>query len=431
MSVHMSNIPTIINYAVAFVSVYIQVFLLLVFLEKRKELVLRREDEVVDLPYYPTVTITVPCYNEEKTVIRTVESLLQLDYPKDKIKICIVDDGSKDGTWDVVQQYKDNPQVQLYRKENGGKHTAMNYAIEKSDAEFIGGLDADSFVHPQALRRIIKTFFDDKEIMAVAPSILVYQPKNIIQKAQKVEYDMSVFTKKMLGFLNAIHVTPGPFSIFRREVFETIGPYRKAHNTEDQEIALRMHTAGYRIDHCPDAFVFTTSPNTIPKLYRQRLRWIYGFIKNAIDYRRLVFSKKHGTVGTFTIPSGFASIVSVVIVCGLIVYNAAQFIYAKIIQYQTIGFHSSFKGIHFDWFFFNTGAIVFITILLYVFVITALVMGRRMTEGRYRISLDILYFVIIYTLVAPIWLLKAVINAIRSKESSWTLERKVDNEQHI
>ena len=396
INAHMSNIPTIINYAVAFVSVYIQVFLLLVFLEKRKELVLRREDEVVDLPYYPTVTITVPCYNEEKTVIRTVESLLQLDYPKDKIKICIVDDGSKDGTWDVVQQYKDNPQVQLYRKENGGKHTAMNYAIEKSDAEFIGGLDADSFVHPQALRRILKTFFDDKEIMAVAPSILVYQPKNIIQKAQKVEYDMSVFTKKMLSFLNAIHVTPGPFSIFRREVFEHIGPYRKAHNTEDQEIALRMHKAGYKIDHCPDAFVFTTSPNTIPKLYRQRLRWIYGFIKNAIDYRQLVFNKKHGTVGTFTIPSAFASIVSVVIVCGLIVYNAAHFIYAKIIQYKTIGFHSSFKGFHFDWFFFNTGAIVFIMILLYVFVITALVMGRRMTEGRYRISLDILYFVIIY-----------------------------------
>ena len=83
----------------------------------------------------------------------------------------------------------------------------------------------------------------------------------------------------MLGFLGGIHVTPGPFSIFRKKVFDELGPFRKAHNTEDQEIALRMQEHGYRIEHCVDAYVYTVSPNTVGKLYRQRLRWVYGFIK--------------------------------------------------------------------------------------------------------------------------------------------------------
>src|SRR3989304_5876098 len=93
---------------------------------------------------------------------------------------------------------------------------------------------------------------------------------------------MAIYTKKMLGFMGGIHVTPGPFSIFRKKVFEDLGHYRQAHNTEDQEIALRMQSRGYKIDHCPDAYVYTISPNTIVKLYRQRLRWIYGFIKISL-----------------------------------------------------------------------------------------------------------------------------------------------------
>ncbi len=421
----MESISVTMNYIFAFLSVYIQVFLLYTFLERRKEIVLRKDDDRITLPRYPTVSIVVPCYNEEKTIHGTVSSLLNLDYPKDKLKIILVDDGSKDNTWNIIQQFATNPQIESYRKENGGKHTAMNFALEKIDSEFVGGLDADSFVHPQALVRIIK-MFDDKEIMAVSPSIIVHQPKNIIQKAQKAEYDMSVYNKKMFGFLGAIHVTPGPFSIFRKKVFDDLGPYRKAHNTEDQEIALRMQESGYRIDHCPDAYVYTVSPNTVAKLYRQRLRWIYGFIKNAFDYRKLFFRKKYGTVGTFTLPSGAVSIVSVIFLSSIILYNFISYLVDRIIEIRTVGLDTSWNGFHFDFFYFNTKAIIFVTVILYGMVIIALLLGRRMSEGKYRISMDMLYFVFVYSLLAPIWLLKAVWNAIWSKESSWTFERRVE-----
>ena len=420
----MNSAYTLIFYVFCFISVYVQIFFLITFFEKKRHIV--HNPENLELDSYPTVTIAVPCYNEEATIDKTVKSLLALDYPKDKIKIFIVDDGSTDNTWSVIQEFKDNPNIVLLQKENGGKHTAVNLALENTTSLFFGCLDSDSLVHPQALKRILKYFEIDASTMAVAPSIIVYNPKNILQYAQNVEYDMSIYTKKMLGFMGGIHVAPGPFSIFRKKVFDELGPYKKAHNTEDQEIALRMQEHGYKIDHCPDAYVYTNTPSSVIKLYRQRLRWIYGFIKNLIDYRRLLFKKEYGAVAIFTLPSGLVSIIGVLLLFANIVANLIKFIYHKIIQIQTVGFNHIFS-LHykFDWFFVSTKAALLFSIILYILVIVSVMIGRKMAEGKSGFSLSILYFVIIYSVIAPFWVLRAIYNAIISKESSWTFERRV------
>jgi cellulose synthase/poly-beta-1,6-N-acetylglucosamine synthase-like glycosyltransferase len=391
------------------------------FLEKRKHIV--HHPENIKLSHYPTVTIAVPCYNEEIAIGKTIKSLLSLDYPKDKLKIFVVDDGSRDNTWDVIQEFKDDPSIVLIRKENGGKHTAVNLALEKTDSEFFGCLDSDSFVHPQSLKRILNYFERDKNTMAVAPSIIAYNPKNILQHAQNIEYDMSIYTKKMLGFMGGIHVAPGPFSIFRKRVFDELGPYKKAHNTEDQEIALRMQEYGYKIDHCPDAYVYTNTPDSVARLYRQRLRWIYGFIKNLIDYRRLLFKKRYGTVAIFTLPSGLVSMIGVIFLFINVLGNIIKFVYNKIIQIQTIGFSNIFSlHFKFDWFFLNTKAVLFLSIILYILIIVSIMIGRKMVEGKSGFPLAIFYFVGIYSVIAPFWVLRAMYNAIWSKESNWALE---------
>ena len=411
-----------IVYVFIFLSVYVQIFFLVTFLERRKNILVRNKR--IELKEYPGVTIIVPCYNEEKTIASTINSLIDLDYPQDKLQIMIVDDGSKDDTWKVIQEFTKFGNIKIFHKENGGKYTALNLGLEKVKTPFLGCLDADSFVDSQALKRIM-TYFDDKDTMAVAPSIIVKSPKNILQNAQKAEYDMAVYNKKMLAFLDGIHVTPGPFSIFRKKVFDELGPYRKAHNTEDQEIALRMQEHHYKIEHCPDAYVYTITPDTVKKLYHQRLRWIYGFIRNAIDYRRLFFRKKYGTIAFFTLPSGMVSILSVIFLFVMLSCNFINFIIHKITQINIIGFHNSFLSSNFDLFFFNTETIVFISIILYTSIITSLLLGRRMLEGKFRVSFDIFYFMIIYSVIAPFWILKALVNAARSKESNWILEREV------
>lgn len=413
------NVISGIVFVLTFLSVYVQVFFLITFLEKRKNILIRTSP--IKLNEYPGVTIIIPCYNAEKTITGTINSLLDLDYSKDKLKLIIIDDGSKDDTWQAIQQFKENENIKIFHKENGGKYTALNMGLKMTETPFVGCLDPDSFVDSEALKRII-TYFDDKNTMAVAPSIIVDKPKNILQGAQKAEYDMAVYNKKMLAFLGGIHVTPGPFSIFRKKVFDELGPYRKAHNTEDQEIALRMQEHHYKIEHCPDAYVYTITPNTVKKLYRQRARWIYGFIRNAIDYRRLLFKKKYGTIAFFTLPSGIISVLSVVFLFSMLFYNLINFIIRKVTQINVIGISNSFSSSNFDLFFFDTKTIVFISIILYTSIIVSLLIGRTILEGKTRISFDIFYFVIIYSVIAPFWILKALLNAVRSKESSWTLE---------
>jgi len=418
VGINMDSVYSVIFYVFAFISVYVQMFFLVTFVQKRKQIVYSPEN--LELDNYGTVTIMVPCYNEEKTLEKTIKSLLALDYPKEKLIIFIVDDGSRDGTWNLMQQYIGHPNIKIFHKENGGKHTALNLGLKNLESEFVGCLDADSFVHPQALKRIMNTFESNPKIMAVAPSILVFNPKNVIQTVQRVEYEMANYVKKMLGFIGGIHVTPGPFSIFRKKVFDELGPYRKAHNTEDQEIGLRMQEHWYKIDACPDAYVYTNSPDSIMKLHRQRVRWIYGFVRNLIDYRKLLFKKKYGAVGMLTLPSGIISLFGVMFLSITVVFNLVKFIYNKVIQISMVGFTPfNFK---FDWFFFDTKIALFLSVILYILVIVSVMIGRKMTKEKKIFSLSFVYFIIIYAIIAPFWSIIAIYNAIRSKEASWTLE---------
>jgi cellulose synthase/poly-beta-1,6-N-acetylglucosamine synthase-like glycosyltransferase len=421
----MEAVYSTIFYTFSFIAVYIQIFFLVTFFEKRKKIY--KNPPVLELKSYPTVTVVVPCYNEAETIDKTLKSLLEMDYPKDKLKLFLIDDGSKDNTWEIIKSYDNGQNIFAFTKQNGGKHTALNFALEKNNSEFFGCLDSDSLVHPQALKRILGYFERDPKTMAVCPSIIVYNPKNFLQHAQSIEYDMSIYTKKMLGFMGGIHVTPGPFSIFKTRVFDELGPYRKAHNTEDQEIALRMQEHGYKIDHCPDAYIYTSTPNTVAKLYRQRLRWIYGFIKNLIDYRRLLFKKKYGTVALFTLPSGVVGVIGVVFLFANVAWNIIRFLKDKIIEIQTVGWGNffSFGGFNFDWFFFSTKAVLFFSLTMYILVVISLLLGRKLAEDKTGFPVSIFYYFIIYSVIAPFWMLRALFNAIRSKESSWTLERKV------
>ncbi|MEK7140366.1 MAG: glycosyltransferase, partial [Patescibacteria group bacterium] len=331
----------------------------------------------------------------------------------------LVDDGSTDGTWQAIKKFDKYSHIKIFRKENGGKHTALNLGLAHSETDFFGCLDADSMVDSEALVRIMSYFEKDESAMAVTPSIIVNSPKNIIENAQKVEYHISIFAKRVLGFLGAIHVTPGPFTIFKKEVFDNLGPYHYAHNTEDMEIAYRMQKHHYKIDYCNDAYVYTNAPKTVQKLYRQRLRWIYGFINNTIDYRDILFRKKYGNFSTFTVPAGIVSIFTVSFVIGRLVYSLGNFVFDKIMQFGAVGFHFSIQAQNFDPFFMNTEPFIFISVFIYILVIISIVLGRRIIEGKWRLSWSALYFFSIFSVIAPFWLLRAIFNTVISQEPAW------------
>lgn len=414
----MPELPSIIICIFLFVSLFFEVFLLLTFLENIKTLKNKGDTEEISLP---TATIVVPCFNEEESIFGTVESLLALDYPKDKFKIMIIDDGSTDNSWNLIQRYKNNPIIELHKKENGGKHTALNFAINKSTSDIIGCLDADSFVNPDALKKIA-AYFNDKKIMAVTPAIKIYEPDNVLRKIQKVEYDWGIFLRKMLSFMDALYVTPGPFSFFRREVFTNLGLYKKAHNTEDMEMAMRLQKNGYKIKNCHTAFVYTIAPHKFSKLFTQRLRWTYGFLKNAIDYRELFFNKKQGNLGLFILPLMIISSASVLWMVGYFLINVIINIKIILLNWQAINFDLSlFKLPHFsfEWFYLNTNIITFVTLSTLLLMITLVLIGRKFSEGKIKPRVELLYFFILYPFIAPTWLIKSVYNVIISKGVSW------------
>ncbi|KND48193.1 MAG: biofilm PGA synthesis N-glycosyltransferase PgaC [Parcubacteria bacterium C7867-006] len=414
----MPDFTNLVTYVFLFASLNFEVFLLMTYFQNKENM--KKEEELVaqGVKKYPTVTIIVPCWNEEKTVGKTIHSLLNLDYPKDKLKIMIVDDGSTDKTWEVIQKFKNNPQIEIHTKPNGGKYTALNYGLSKLTTDLVGCLDADSYVHKDTLKKIVY-YFQDRETMAVAPSIKLWEPKSILQLLQKIEYGFGIFTRKMFQYMNAIYITPGPFSIFRKEVFEKLGPYRHAHNTEDIEIALRMQENGFKIVHAHNAFVYTVPPNTVKKLLKQRIRWSHGFIQNAKDYRHMFFRKKYGNVGMLILPMAAISIISVVFISSVSIFNIIRSAINQYVIFRTVGFNPHWPNWNFDLFYVNTQILTLLGLATAIGTITFVVISKKMSEGKLDIGMDLIYYLSLYMFIAPIWIIKAAFNAIFKVDTKW------------
>jgi len=416
----MYSFREIATMGILFSSLYFEIFILVTYLEHRKDLHSRAKTPAESHPDLPGVTIIVPCFNEETTACKTIESLLNLNYPKDKLHIMAINDGSTDGTAKALEIYKDNPQVKVIHKENGGKHTVLNMGITQATTEFVGCLDADSYAKPDALIRIIKQF-SNPDVMAVVPSLHIYNAETLVQRMQKTEYLIGTFLRSVLAELRALYVTPGPFSIFRKSVFEKIGYYRKAHNTEDMEMALRMQSHGLTIVSAHDAVIYTSSPRTPKKLYKQRVRWTSGFFHNIKDYRRLLFSgQKYGHLGGFVLPMMIISAGSVIFVVSMFGYDIVRTIHSYIIHFQALGlkmFEWSWPS--FNWFFIHTSPLVFAGFVAFGLVLTFIIIGMKLAHGNRAHVFDIICYVCLYSLIAPLWIIRSVTNVVLSKQAVW------------
>lgn len=413
------TILSALMYPFLFFSLYFQVFLLMTFFNNEKKI---KKEKEKPLSYFPSVTIAVPCWNEEKTVAKTLDSLLSLDYPKDKVQIIVVDDGSTDDTFCKASVYQEKfpNQVKVIHKENGGKHTAMNIALSVYTTELFGCLDADSFVEPDALKQIAQYFHNDKEIMAVTPCIHIKNPKTIIQRVQAVEYLMGVFLRKVYGELDAIQVTPGPFSIFRREVFEKIGVYKKAHNTEDFEITLRMHKHHMKIANSHKAAVYTVGPATVRGFLKQHLRWARGFLENARDYREMFFKKEYGNFGMFTLPGAVVFVVYGIYAFVYLLYSLVTALVERITRIMTIGIQV--PHFSFDLFYVNTNTMAFITMIMFVGFLFVLSIGRELSDDKQEFYKNFPLFFALFPILVPIYLSRALFDTIFSRKNLWVLQ---------
>lgn len=276
----------------SFVSVYFLVLFLTVFFLERKKI--RSMPEMKTLPF---VSVIVPAYNKEKFIENTVNAVKNLDYPGNLMEIIVVDDGSKDGTYDMAKKLDG---IKLYRKINGGRSDALNYGMEKANGEIIACVDADSYPEKDSLIKAVR-FFDDKDVAGVTASVLVRNASNFIEKLQRIEYSLLVLSRKLMERLNVIYVTPGPMALYRKDIIMKLGGFDTKIMTEDIEIAWRLLSNGYKIRMSVGSKVYTDVPDTFKGWWHQRIRWNIGGTQTAMKYFGY-FLKTPSNVGKFLLP---------------------------------------------------------------------------------------------------------------------------------
>ena len=283
-------------YVATYVGLFTGVFFFYTFLENKQYL------QNPKIKRFYDVSIIIPAYNESMTIARTIKSLLKLDYPKDKLKIIIVDDGSKDNTYEIAKRYL-SKNVSVFTKPNSGKARSLNFALEKIDTELVGCLDADSYADKFSLKKMIG-YFDNGNVMAVVPSIKISNAKGVLQQIQKIEYLFAVYLKKVFSYLKSVYIAPGPLSIYRKSFLDKYGGWDENTLTEDLELALRIQSKNFLIENSVDANVYTVGPKNFKQLFNQRMRWYLGLMSNLLKYKSL-FGKKYGDLGIFVLPSSF------------------------------------------------------------------------------------------------------------------------------
>ena len=398
-------------YVVSYFGLFTSIFFLLTLLENSKRL------KNPKLKTFPKVSIIVPAYNEEKTIAKTVKSLLNLNYPKDRFEVIVVDDGSKDNTFKVASSFKVK-NLRVFRKENGGKASALNFALDLCSGEFVGALDADSFVTKDALRKIVG-YFENPQVMAVTPSLKVYQPISILQKIQKIEYIFGTFLRKIFAFLGSIHVTPGPFTIYRKVFFDRYGKYDPNNLTEDIEIALRIQTHKFIIENSVDATVYTIAPKTFKPLMKQRLRWYVGFINNVFNYKHL-FSPKYGNLGMFVLPAAFISAFLVIITLFYTLYKFTSNTIQRITNWIAIDFDLKrlFKW-NFDAFFINLNSIAILAILALIVGIMVIIIAKVLSKEKSSIKVSYIFYLLFYWFLYGLWWFLAGMSKLTGKKIYW------------
>ena len=403
-----------IIYTLLFISLYFEVFLLVSFLERRAER-FRPQGGGNGAGALPRVAIVIPCFNEERTLASTIESVLALRYPRELLEAIVVDDGSTDGTLKVAKQYEGREDVRIFHKENGGKHTALNLALAETTADLIGCLDADSTVGPDALMRIVPVF-DNKDVSAVTPGIHVKNPKTMLQHVQDAEYNLSVFNRFMLAALGSAFITPGPFSIFRTQTVRDLGGWRHGHSTEDMEMALRMQAGGHLIANAPSATVHTSTPRTLPELFRQRVRWTYGFLRNALDYRFMLGNRAYGNLGLMILPLALVSVGAGIYFFIHVLWYWLERLYDLILRIQITG---AFPHPSLDLFYINTSALWFLVYIAIALILVLICTGSWIGTGKRMPPVGTPLFILFYSFLTPLWLGTAVFRALFKTGVEW------------
>lgn len=247
----------------------------------------RKPAPLRDPAYLPGVTVLVPAYNEANVIVRSIWSILGSDYPN--FEIIVIDDGSTDNTYETIDaEFHDHPQVRVLRQENGGKWRAANHALPHIRAPLFVGVDADTILDPGALGWLVQHFKDER-VGAVAGFVEVGNRKNFLTACQALEYLVSqAVARRSFETFDGIFVVPGAIGAWRVTAVNAAKAYSGDTITEDADLTVAIHRAGYKVRFQEQARAYTEAPEKVVPFLRQRRRWTLGMLQTSFKHRRAI-----------------------------------------------------------------------------------------------------------------------------------------------
>jgi cellulose synthase/poly-beta-1,6-N-acetylglucosamine synthase-like glycosyltransferase len=244
-----------------------------------------RERKSVDATEYdfPTCTIMIPAHNEAVVIGRTVESMLQLEYPKDKLIVLVINDGSKDETASIVQKLADeDSRVVLFNVPPGeggkGKSRALNLGLKHVNSEIIAVYDADNTPDPKALRYLVAQLITHKQLGGVIGKF-----RTINKDATLLTRFINIETLSFQSILQAgrwqmhnIATLPGTNFVVWTHLMRSLDGWDEQALTEDSELSIRIYEKGYKIKFVPYALTYEQEPQEWKVWLKQRMRWVRG-----------------------------------------------------------------------------------------------------------------------------------------------------------
>jgi len=263
----------------------------------------------------PLVSVVIAAYNEQKVIVRSLESLRGSSYPN--FEVLVADNASVDGTRQLVHDYAlRHPEFNLrvYRmKGNLGKGGALNTLLRRyARGEFAMTLDADSIVRPDTIANAL-SYFNDPTIAGVAANVRIMDEPTVIGVLQKFEHMIGYRSKKLYSLLNCEFAVGGVASTYRMDVLRKVGFYDTDTMTEDIGLSIKITSLGnraHRMVYAADVVAMTEGVTNLKALVRQRFRWKYGSFQNLIKYRHLLFSRSphhYRTLTHYRMPMAFLS----------------------------------------------------------------------------------------------------------------------------
>lgn len=291
------------------------------------------------------ISIIIPAFNEEITIMNTIDSLAQLDYKN--YEIVVVNDGSSDKTLDfllencqierkdkyIQNHIKTKPIRAIYEgkykgknitvidKENGGKADSLNVGINVSNYPWFICMDADSILQSDALKNVVVPILEDETVIASGGAIMISNgvtlkngkvekydiPKNLLAASQTVEYNRTFLASRiMFDKINANLIISGAFGLFRKDIVVAAGGYEPSTRGEDMELVVKLHSfcrvnqRKYKIKYVQNAICWTQAPEDWKGLISQRRRWHIGLYECLKKYSNMFFKKEYGVIGSLS-----------------------------------------------------------------------------------------------------------------------------------